>query len=61
MGLPFRISEQASAGDHRHIHYLLPAFNEGFGRGREAGSKQGREGSRAEMEAAGRGAEPGEG
>lgn len=41
--LPFRISEQASAGGH--IHYLLPAFNEGCGRGRGAGSGQGREGS----------------
>lgn len=46
---------------HCHIHYLLPAFNEGRGRGREASGRQGREGSWAETEAARCGTEPGEG
>lgn len=61
MCLPVRISEQASAGGHCHIHYLLPAFNEDCRRGREARGRQGREGSWAETEAAQCGPEPGEG
>lgn len=60
--LPFRISEQASAGGHGHI--LLPSpqpLMRDVGGAESQAAGWGREGSWAETRAARRAAEPGEG